>query len=183
MMLVGHTHEDIDALFKLISTHWRKIDKVLNPVSFMHMLKDAISGASVHPIVEYVHVFADFFKDFIYKGLTVIKSACELIFKERNDEGTPLARPLHDICTPLAITICAHPWHRSHFINCMPTAFAFGAVVAFWYNPDSSLTPALLPHKEECGRHAGRGDARRQKVLRGLPFRHRSLQKQVCAYD
>ena len=39
MMMPGHTHEDIDAAFGLISDQWRFDGKVLTPSTFKVMLK------------------------------------------------------------------------------------------------------------------------------------------------
>eukprot|EP00965_Chrysotila_dentata_P090972 3003342-Pleurochrysis_carterae.AAC.1 len=39
MMMVGHTHEDIDAIFKRITDQWREKKKVLTPSGFLCMLQ------------------------------------------------------------------------------------------------------------------------------------------------
>ena len=38
-MVVGHTHENIDALFKRIVTAWRGLKRVLSPLKFLNMLQ------------------------------------------------------------------------------------------------------------------------------------------------
>ena len=43
-MMVGHTHEDIDAMFKLIVDLWKRWGAVHSPEEFMNMLEAAISG-------------------------------------------------------------------------------------------------------------------------------------------
>jgi len=47
MMMVGHTHEDIDAVFKRIVEEWRRRGKVLSPDEFYQLMRDAVSGALV----------------------------------------------------------------------------------------------------------------------------------------
>ena len=46
MMMVGHTHEDIDAIFKLIQDLWRRLGFVLTPQDFFRMIGDAVAGRS-----------------------------------------------------------------------------------------------------------------------------------------
>ena len=43
MMMVGHTHEDIDAVFKRIVEEWKRQGKVLCPDDFYQMLR-SVSG-------------------------------------------------------------------------------------------------------------------------------------------
>lgn len=38
-MMVGHTHEDIDALFKRIVTKWLSLGQVLSPRAFLDLLQ------------------------------------------------------------------------------------------------------------------------------------------------
>eukprot|EP00965_Chrysotila_dentata_P096720 3196610-Pleurochrysis_carterae.AAC.2 len=44
MMLPGHTHEDIDAVFRCIYDYWKKRGVVLNPYEFKKMLRKACPG-------------------------------------------------------------------------------------------------------------------------------------------
>ena len=44
MMMPGHTHEDIDACFKLIVDLWKRWGCVLSPAQFDRMLREAIAG-------------------------------------------------------------------------------------------------------------------------------------------
>jgi len=60
MMMVGHTHEDIDALFRRAAEYWRKRGKVLTPSRFMSYLRDAIPGARIHEMLKYVRNYANF---------------------------------------------------------------------------------------------------------------------------
>ena len=65
MMMVGHTHEDIDALFKLIVELWRRLRRVLSPADFHQLLQEAVPSAIVHPFLEYVHDWAALFRECI----------------------------------------------------------------------------------------------------------------------
>eukprot|EP00965_Chrysotila_dentata_P010691 347698-Pleurochrysis_carterae.AAC.1 len=58
MMTVGHTHEDIDAVFKRITTYSRKMGKVRTPGRFIKFLKASIPDAQVFDIIEYTHDWA-----------------------------------------------------------------------------------------------------------------------------
>eukprot|EP00965_Chrysotila_dentata_P250723 6209613-Pleurochrysis_carterae.AAC.2 len=42
MIEVGHTHEDIDAVFRRITQCWLRLGYVLLPSTFLAMLKDGI---------------------------------------------------------------------------------------------------------------------------------------------
>eukprot|EP00965_Chrysotila_dentata_P147848 4880476-Pleurochrysis_carterae.AAC.1 len=85
MMTVGHTHEDIDALFKRVTVYWQKMGKVLTPAHFMEYLACSLPDAHVFDIVEYTHDWAEYFKDCIYDGLAGITGAREYIIKMRAD--------------------------------------------------------------------------------------------------
>eukprot|EP00965_Chrysotila_dentata_P254658 6211951-Pleurochrysis_carterae.AAC.2 len=87
MMMVGHTHEDIDALFRRIAEYWARQGIVRTPSAFQNYLKVAIPGAKVHPLVEYVHDFASFFTDVIYDSVEGINDAREFVIRERDDGG------------------------------------------------------------------------------------------------
>lgn len=87
MMMVGHTHEDIDALFKRITEHWRKIHYVLTPDSFMQCLQAAIPDATIHPLVEYVHDWKAFIDATVYRNVVGINSAREFIIRKRDGDG------------------------------------------------------------------------------------------------
>ena len=88
MMMVGHTHEDIDAMFKLVVELWRRKRRVLSPADFAALLKESVPSAMVHPFVEYVHDWASFFADCVYDSVVGINSAREFILRERADGGT-----------------------------------------------------------------------------------------------
>ena len=87
MMMVGHTHEDIDALFKLIVALWRRKGRVLSPDEFSRLLQDAVPTACVHPFLDHVHDWAEFFSDCIYDELLGINTAREFILRKRDDNG------------------------------------------------------------------------------------------------
>eukprot|EP00965_Chrysotila_dentata_P021965 726867-Pleurochrysis_carterae.AAC.3 len=74
-MMVGHTHKDIDALFRRIAKYWARMGMVSTP------------SATVHPLVEYVHDWSSFFSDHIYDHVEGITEAREFIIKERDDGG------------------------------------------------------------------------------------------------
>eukprot|EP00965_Chrysotila_dentata_P186435 6156132-Pleurochrysis_carterae.AAC.2 len=74
MMMVEHNHEDIDAIFRCVSEYWKRKAK----------------GAVVHPLVEYVHDYSNFFADAIYDSVEGIKEAREFVIKERGDGGRDL---------------------------------------------------------------------------------------------
>ena len=95
MMMVGHTHEDIDALFKLIVELWRRLRRVLSPSDFHQMLQEAIPSAVVHQFLEYVHDWADFFSECIYDSVHGLNTAREFIIRERADGGAqrPMSNP------------------------------------------------------------------------------------------
>eukprot|EP00965_Chrysotila_dentata_P094285 3117106-Pleurochrysis_carterae.AAC.1 len=86
-MTVGHTHthKDIDALFKRVTTYWQKLGKVLTPAYFMQYLASSLPDVHVFDIVEYTHDWADYFKGCIYGGLVGITGAREYIIKMRAD--------------------------------------------------------------------------------------------------
>ena len=86
-MMVGHTHEDIDALFKLIVVLWRRQRHVLCPREFARLLQEAIPSSVVHPFLEYVHDWADFFSECIYDNVEGITTAREFILRKRDDGG------------------------------------------------------------------------------------------------
>eukprot|EP00965_Chrysotila_dentata_P121861 4028031-Pleurochrysis_carterae.AAC.1 len=65
--MVGHTHEDIDAIFRCVSDYWARKKKCLTPSVFLQHLSEAIPSAIVHPMVEYVHDYASFLGDCIYE--------------------------------------------------------------------------------------------------------------------
>ena len=106
MMMVGHTHEDIDAIFKLVVMLWRRLRRVLCPVEFAQMLKDAIPNAVVHAMVEYVHNWAGFFEDCIYTNMTGVTTAREFILRQRDDGGAchTRTRLAHATCVRRART-------------------------------------------------------------------------------
>eukprot|EP00965_Chrysotila_dentata_P189358 6173276-Pleurochrysis_carterae.AAC.4 len=85
MMMVGHTHEDIDALFRRIAEYWARKGKVGTPSAFQRYLRAAVPGAVVHDLVEYVHDFKSFFTDHIYDNVQGINDAREFIIRERDD--------------------------------------------------------------------------------------------------
>eukprot|EP00965_Chrysotila_dentata_P017768 590850-Pleurochrysis_carterae.AAC.1 len=58
MMMVGHTHEDIDALFRRVAEYWSRKGKVLTPYDFFQYLRESVVNTVVHPLVEYVHDYA-----------------------------------------------------------------------------------------------------------------------------
>ena len=93
MMMVGHTHEDIDAIFKLVVMLWRRLRRVLSPADFVQLLSDSIPNAVVHAMVEYVHDWAGFFEQCIYNNLTGVNTAREFIIREREDGGAQAAQP------------------------------------------------------------------------------------------
>ena len=41
---MGHTHEDIDQLFSVLSRYIRNLGKILDPVQFLEELRNAMSG-------------------------------------------------------------------------------------------------------------------------------------------
>eukprot|EP00965_Chrysotila_dentata_P096076 3174056-Pleurochrysis_carterae.AAC.1 len=84
-MMVGHTHEDIDALFRRIADYWARKGKVGSPSAFQQYLREAVPGAVVHPLVEYVHDFKSFLSDHIYEDVHGINDAREFIIRERDD--------------------------------------------------------------------------------------------------
>eukprot|EP00965_Chrysotila_dentata_P140174 4633846-Pleurochrysis_carterae.AAC.1 len=96
-MLVGHTHEDIDAVFRRIYEMLKKKGGCLNPYKFKQMLKKAIPGvrlhkdndawSTVHSFLEYVHDFIAFFADCIYEDLDGFNTARSFIIRERDDGG------------------------------------------------------------------------------------------------
>eukprot|EP00965_Chrysotila_dentata_P125392 4145938-Pleurochrysis_carterae.AAC.1 len=59
MMMIGHTHEDIDAIFRCVSDKWSRRGKCLAPSVFLTYLSSAIPGSVVHPLVEYVQNYSD----------------------------------------------------------------------------------------------------------------------------
>ena len=85
MMMVGHTHEDIDAIFQLISAAWKRARQVLSPSAFTQLLSDAVPNCIVHDFLEYVHDWASFFADCIYDEVVGINTAREFIIRERDD--------------------------------------------------------------------------------------------------
>ena len=44
MMMVGHTHEDIDAMFRLIQDRWKRRGCVLSVDAFKELLREAVLG-------------------------------------------------------------------------------------------------------------------------------------------
>eukprot|EP00965_Chrysotila_dentata_P098244 3248259-Pleurochrysis_carterae.AAC.1 len=48
MMLVGHTHEDIDAVFRRVFERWKKKGGCMNPHAFRAMLEKAIPAGASH---------------------------------------------------------------------------------------------------------------------------------------
>eukprot|EP00965_Chrysotila_dentata_P056702 1880692-Pleurochrysis_carterae.AAC.1 len=74
-MMVGHTHEDIDAIFRCISEYWKRKAKVLTPSVYLTYLRDSVEGAVIHDLVEYVHDFAGFFGDHICDSVAGINDA------------------------------------------------------------------------------------------------------------
>eukprot|EP00965_Chrysotila_dentata_P070548 2331975-Pleurochrysis_carterae.AAC.1 len=60
--MVGHTHEDIDALFKCVTDKWKSKKKVLAPSAFLRLLEKVIPDATVHSIMMYTHDWASFFR-------------------------------------------------------------------------------------------------------------------------
>eukprot|EP00965_Chrysotila_dentata_P029893 995118-Pleurochrysis_carterae.AAC.1 len=68
MMMVGHTHEDIDALFRRVAENWSRQGKVLTPYDFFAYLHASVESTPVYPLVEYVHDYATFFEDCIYNS-------------------------------------------------------------------------------------------------------------------
>ena len=143
MMMVGHTHEDIDALFKLIVALWRRQRHVLCPVDFARMLQDAIPSAHVHPFLEYVHDWAEFFADCIYEHLQGITSAREFIMRMRDDGGTELV-PV--CCVPSLM----NPVHAVLACHDGVVLFTCAAVV-FWYKPDAAHRHLYPARKDENG--------------------------------
>ena len=97
MMMVGHTHEDIDALFKLIVALWRRQRRVLSPDEFSRLLQDAVPTACVHPFIDHVHDWAKFFSECIYDEVEGVTTAREFILRKRDDGG---AWRLLTICGP-----------------------------------------------------------------------------------
>jgi hypothetical protein len=89
MMMVGHTHEDIDAIFQLISALWKRLRAVLSTDAFVRMLTAAVPNSVVHPFLEYVHDWASFFSDCIYEDVVGINTAREFIMRQRDDGGAP----------------------------------------------------------------------------------------------
>eukprot|EP00965_Chrysotila_dentata_P234325 6200101-Pleurochrysis_carterae.AAC.1 len=85
MMMVGHTHEDIDSIFRRVSEYWKRQKKVHTPSVFLTYLSNSVQGAVVHPLVEYVHDYSAFFADTIYDRVEGINDAREFIIKERED--------------------------------------------------------------------------------------------------
>eukprot|EP00965_Chrysotila_dentata_P142574 4712629-Pleurochrysis_carterae.AAC.1 len=51
MMMVGHTHEDIDALFRRVAEYWSGKGKVLTPYDFFKYLRESFEQTIVHPLV------------------------------------------------------------------------------------------------------------------------------------
>eukprot|EP00965_Chrysotila_dentata_P180348 5954376-Pleurochrysis_carterae.AAC.1 len=84
-MMVGHTHEDIDAIFRCVSDYWSRRGKCLAPSVFLTYLSSAIPGSVVHTLVEYVHNYSDSFAETIYDDVEGINDAREFILKERDD--------------------------------------------------------------------------------------------------
>ena len=89
MMMVGHTHEDIDAIFQLISALWKRLRAVLSTDAFVRMLTAAVPNCVVHAFLEYVHDWARFFSDCIYEDVVGINTAREFIMRQRDDGGAP----------------------------------------------------------------------------------------------
>ena len=52
MMMVGHTHEDIDAAFKLVVDKWKQWGCVLSPDDFEKMLRDSIPDGSGYSLTD-----------------------------------------------------------------------------------------------------------------------------------
>eukprot|EP00965_Chrysotila_dentata_P119858 3963591-Pleurochrysis_carterae.AAC.2 len=65
MMKVGHTHDDIDALYRRVAEYWSRKGKVLTPYDFFKHLRESVENTLVHSLVEYVHDYAGFFKNSI----------------------------------------------------------------------------------------------------------------------
>lgn len=89
MMTVGHTHEDIDSCFQRISGFRRRAGRVLNPVAFLELLRQAVPQSHVYPILTYVHDWKGLLSDEIYQRVSGITKAREFIIKERDDKGVP----------------------------------------------------------------------------------------------
>eukprot|EP00965_Chrysotila_dentata_P003335 108809-Pleurochrysis_carterae.AAC.1 len=131
MMMVGHTHEDIDAIFKRITDQWREKKKVLTPSGLLCMLQEAIPNATVHPITTYVHDWASFFRNTIYDKTDGITTARNFILKKR-DGGSFLSC----FATALEFSRITHNVVGLHI--CL-VLYADGvlAAVAFWYKRPS----------------------------------------------
>eukprot|EP00965_Chrysotila_dentata_P122993 4065112-Pleurochrysis_carterae.AAC.1 len=149
MMMVGHTHEDIDALFRRIAEYWARQGRVSTPSAFMRYLREAIPSSTVHPLVEYVHDWASFFKDQIYDAVEGINDAREFIIKERDDGGKCQHVCIH--CTVHATNamiakcgghVCISLLLVVHVHFCL-------TVAAMWYKPYSSH-PHLYPAAKDA---------------------------------
>eukprot|EP00965_Chrysotila_dentata_P139784 4621252-Pleurochrysis_carterae.AAC.1 len=103
MMMVGHTHEDIDALFRRVAEYWSRKGMVLTPHEFFAYLRASVKSTTVHPLVEYVHDYAAFFEECIYHEVKGINDARVFVLKERADGGArPLASApccMHNMCS------------------------------------------------------------------------------------
>eukprot|EP00965_Chrysotila_dentata_P108818 3595002-Pleurochrysis_carterae.AAC.1 len=58
---------------------------VLTPYDFFAYLRASVESTTVHPLVDNVHDYADFFSDCIYESVKGINEARVFIIKERSD--------------------------------------------------------------------------------------------------
>eukprot|EP00965_Chrysotila_dentata_P013769 456835-Pleurochrysis_carterae.AAC.1 len=121
MMMVGHTHENIDALFRRVAEYWSRKGMVLTPYDFFAFLRASVESTTVHPLVEYVHGYAGFFSDCIYD---------DGINKASGSSSSRSA--LMADCADAARVLCA-------------------TAVEFWYKPDSSHKHLYPTEKNEEG--------------------------------
>eukprot|EP00965_Chrysotila_dentata_P101176 3341337-Pleurochrysis_carterae.AAC.4 len=95
--MVGHTHEDIDALFRRIVKYWARQGRASTSSAFMTYLRATIPGSKVHPLVEFTHDYAAFIDGHIYDSVEGMSDAREFMVKERDDGGAFGSRP-HALC-------------------------------------------------------------------------------------
>ena len=145
MMMVGHTHEDIDAIFQLISAAWKRLRAVLSPDAFVRMLQTAVPNCVVHDFLEYVHDWATFFSDCIYEDVVGINTAREFIMRQRDDGGAPPPPPPPPPTTILTNSPTA------------PCARSYCILVQAFVVPQTSL-----PHTQRREWQAGREHHRRR---------------------